>query len=422
MFNKLVTDNGLRILIVPMPGSLTAAVLVLVEAGSEYETKNLNGISHFLEHMCFKGTKIRPKTIDITGELDSIGANYNAFTSGEVTGYYAKGEAKHLDKILDVVSDIYLNPVFDESEIDKERGVIIEEINLYKDMPTHRVQDLFTELLYGDQPAGWNVSGSVEIIKKLRRADFLKYRGERYIAPCTLVVVAGKFNEIEVMSKVKYLFGGINSGEKLPKPKIVENQLAPRIKIKHKESDQAHLILGVRAFSVFDERRYALDVLSDILGGGMSSRLFQKVREELGAAYYVNAEADLSSDHGYLAASAGVANDKLEQVLVAILEEFKKLKNETVGEKELQRAKDHLIGSLMVGLETSDDLSRYYGTQEIITGAILSPKELEKKIRSVKSSEIQSLAKEVFQTERLNLAVIGLVKDREALRKTLDLD
>ncbi len=420
--NKLVVDGGLRILTVPMSGSLTTTVLVLVEAGSEYETKDVNGISHFLEHMCFKGTKKRPKTINITGELDSIGASYNAFTSGETTGYYAKAEARHLDKILDVVSDIYLNPVFDPKEIDKERGVIIEEINLYEDIPMRRVQELFTDLLYGDQPAGWNVGGRKEVIRRLERADFLKYRDARYIAPHTLVVVAGKFNEKEIISKVKNLFKGINSGKKVPKPKTIEKQLAPRIKVKHKESDQTHLVLGVRAFSIFDERRYALEVLSDILGGGMSSRLFQKVREELGAAYYVNAEANLSSDHGYVASSAGVAHSKLDQVFGVMLEEFKRLKDEPVDGAELQRAKDHLVGGLMVGLETSDDLSRYYGTQEIIEGVTLSPKELERKIRAVKSSEIQSLANEVFQTERLNLAIIGPVKDREALQKAFKLD
>ncbi len=420
--NKLVVDNGLRILTVPMAGSLTATVLILVEAGSEYETKEINGVSHFLEHMCFKGTKKRPKTIDITGELDGIGATYNAFTSGEATGYYAKVEARHLDKILDIVSDIYLNPVFDSKEIDKERGVIIEEINLYEDMPMRRVQEIFTDLLYGDQPAGWDVGGRKEIIRKLQREDFLKYRRERYIAPHTLVVVTGKFNESEVISKVKELFAKIEPGKKPLKPKTIEEQSSPKIKIKHKESDQTHLILGVRAFSIFDERRYTLDILSDILGGGMSSRLFQKVREEMGAAYYVNAVADLSSDHGYLAASAGVAHDKLIPVVEVIIEEFKKLKEEPVGQEELQRAKDHLTGNLMVGLETSDDLSRFYGIQEIITGNTLTPKELEKKIRDVKGSEVQALAKEIFRDASLNLAIIGPVKEREALQKALKLD
>jgi len=421
-FNKLVLDNGLRILTVPMAGSFTAAVLVLVDAGSEYETKDLNGVSHFLEHMCFKGTKKRPKTINITGELDGIGAAYNAFTSSEITGYYAKVEARHLDKILDVVSDVYLNPVFNSEEIDKERGVIIEEVNLYEDIPMRRVQELFTDLLYGDQPAGWDIGGRKEIIRKLTREDLLKYRRERYIAPHTLVVITGKFNESDVINKVKELFAEIEPGKKSLKPKTIEVQSSPEIKIKHKESDQTHIILGVRAFSIFDERRYALDILSDILGGGMSSRLFQRVREEMGAAYYVASEADLSSDHGYLAVSAGVANGKIVPVVEVIIEEFKKLKKEPVVQEELQRAKDHLVGNLMTGLETSDDLSRFYGTQEIITGNTLTPKELEKKIRAVKVSEVQNLAGEIFQDIGLNLAVIGPVKDREALQKVLRLD
>lgn len=420
--NKIVLENGLRILTVPMAGSLTTTVLVLVEAGSEYETKEVNGISHFLEHMCFKGTKIRPRSIDITSQLDSIGAVYNAFTGGETTGYYAKSEARHLDKILDVVSDIYLNPILDPKEIDKERGVVIEEINSYEDMPVRRVRELFAELLYGDQPAGWDIGGRKEIIKRLKREEFIKYREARYIAPHTLVVVSGKFNEAEVIEKVKSLFFPIGTGNKLFKPKIIEEQSSPKIKIKHKESDQTHLVLGVRAFNIFDKRRYALEVLSDILGGGMSSRLFQKIREEMGAVYHISTDADLSLDHGYLSASLGVAHERSVEVLSAVLAEFKMLSEEPVSTEELQRAKDHLVGNLMVGLETSDDLSRFYGIQEILTNKTLTPKELEREIRIIKASDVQALAKEIFKSSKLNLAVIGPVKDREALQKALKLD
>src|SRR3989344_1090166 len=420
--NKLVLDNGLRIFTIPMAGSLTATVTVLVEAGSEYETKEINGLSHFLEHMCFKGTTKRPNALHITSELDSIGAAYNAFTGGEVTGYYAKAEAKHLDKILDVVSDIYLNQVFDPKEIDKERGVIIEEINLYEDLPTHRIHEIFMNLLYGDQPAGWDVAGRKEVIRELKREDFLKYRSERYIAPHTLIIIAGKFNEAEVIDKVKSIFSGIPHGKESLKKKTVENQSTPQIEIKFKESDQTHLVLGVRAFDVFDKRRYALEVLSDILGGGMSSRLFQKIREEMGAAYQIGSQTELSLDHGCLSAVAGVGHDKLIVVVKAIIDEFIRLKNELVPEEELKRAKDHLVGSLMIGLETSDDLSRFYGTQEIMNGESLTPKELERKINAVKSRDIQTLAQEIFQNSKLNLAIIGPVKDKEALQNTLKLD
>ena len=421
-FNKTTLENGLRILTVPMPGTLTTTVSVLVEAGSEYETKEINGLSHFLEHMCFKGTLKRPKAIDISRELDGIGAVYNAFTSTEVTGYYAKAEAGHLDKILDIVSDLYLNPVFDPAEIDKERGVIIEEINMYEDMPMNKVHSVFTKLVYGDQPAGWDVAGEKNVINRVKQEDFIKYRDSRYIASQTLVIVAGNFEEASVIEKVKTLFSGVKIGNKFPKLATTESQSLPAVLINHKESDQTHIILGVRAFNIFDNRRFALEVLSDILGGGMSSRLFVKVREELGAAYYVRSESQLSIDHGYFSASAGVANDKLEIVLLSIISEFKNLRDNLVSEAELEIAKNHLVGNMVIGLETSDDISRFYGGEEIITGQILSPKELELKLRAVTAEEIRNLTRDIFKTSSLNLALIGPVKDEEPLRRLLTLD
>ncbi len=402
-----------------MNESLTTAVLVLVEAGSKYETKEVNGLSHFLEHMCFKGTKKRPRSIDISSELDGIGALYNAFTSMEYTGYFAKARPDNFDIILDVVSDIYLNQIFETKEIDKERGVIIEEINMYEDLPMRKVHELFTNLLYADQPAGWDIAGRKEVIKKLNREDFLKYRQEHYLSQSTLVVVAGKFNEEEAIEKTKQAFSEIKISKKTPKVKTVEYQEKPEVLLKHKETDQTHLVLGVRAFNVFDERKYALEILADILGGGLSSRLFQRIREEMGAAYYVSADADLYTDHGYLAVSAGVSNNKINQVIEVILEEFKKIVARPIENKELQRVKEHLIGYLVVGLETSDQLAGFYGGQEIITRKIIAPKDAIKKIQAVKSEEISGVASEIFQNQKLNLAIIGPFKEKEGLEKIL---
>ncbi len=416
---KIVLKNGLRIISVPMADSLTTTVLVLVEAGSKYEIKEMNGISHFLEHMCFKGTKKRPKSIDISSELDNIGAKYNAFTGMEYTGYFAKARPGHFDVILDVVSDIYLNQVFERKEIDKERGVIIEEINMYEDLPMRRVQELFTNLLYGDQPAGWDVVGRKEVIKKLNRDDFIKYRNEHYLGKSSLVVVAGRFKEEEIIKKVENAFNNIKSGEKTPKIKTVEHQEKPRVSLKYKKTDQTHLILGVRAFGIFDERRYALEVLSNILGGGLSSRLFQKIREEMGAAYYVGADADFLSDHGFLAASAGVDNGKVNQVIEAIIEEFRKIAKKSVENKELQRAKEQMIGNLVIGLETSDQLAGFYGGQEIITRETLTPEEIIKKIQAIKSEEIKAVASEIFRNNGLNMAMIGPFKEKEKFEKIL---
>lgn len=405
-FNKITLKNGLRIILAPKNDSLATTVLVLVEAGSKYETKEINGISHFLEHMCFKGTKKQPKSIDISSELDAIGASYNAFTSHEYTGYFAKAQPKHFDKILDVISDIYLNPVFEQKEINKERGVIIEEINMYEDLPQKRVHELFTALLYGDQPAGWDIAGKKEVIQKLNCEDFIKYHNEHYLPQSTLAIISGKFDE-NAVEKTEKIFSSINLGGKTPKIKTEEFQSKPEIFVKHKKSDQTHLVLGVRTFDVFDKRKYALQVLSNILGGGMSSRLFQKIREELGAAYYVHSEADFFTDHGFLAVSAGVDNKRVDIVISAILEEFKKMAQEPVSQKELERAKEYLIGHLFLSLETSDEIAGFYGGQEILTGKIITPQELAEKIQAVKVGEIQEIAKEIFKNEKLNLVLIG---------------
>jgi predicted Zn-dependent peptidase len=420
-FKKITLNNGLRIILVPKDDSFSTTVLVLVEAGSKYETKEINGLSHFLEHMCFKGTEKRPHAIDITSELDSIGASYNAFTGQEYTGYFAKAEPRHLDIILDVISDIYLNQIFDPKEINKERGVIIEEINMYEDLPMRRVQELFMALLYGDQPAGWDIAGRKEVIKNLAQGDFLKYRSAHYLAQSTIVIIAGKFDDQKIVKDVERIFGGVKTGPKSSKTKTTEQQEKPGVLLRHKETDQTHLVLGVRAFDIFDQRKYALELLGDILGGGMSSRLFEKIRNEMGAAYYVRAGEDLFTDHGYLEASAGIDHNKIESVIEAILEEFRKLEREPLKQEELLRAQEHLVGNLMLGLETSDALAGFYGGQEVIKREIETPEKYAEKIRGVKTEEIQAVAQDIFQNNRLNLAVIGPLKNQEKLEKVLKL-
>ena len=225
-FERIVTENGMRIIFVPQPGNVAATVLVMVEAGSKYETKDINGLSHFLEHMCFKGTVKRPKAIQISGELDGLGAEYNAFTGQEWTGYFAKVEASKLPKALELIADLYLNPTFDPNELEKEKGVVIEEINMYEDLPPRRVGELFTQLLYGDQPAGWDVAGRKEVIQRLTRDDLMKYRGEHYVAGATVVVIAGAFDSAYVKVAINKHFAHAYVGKssarwqrkKAPKP------------------------------------------------------------------------------------------------------------------------------------------------------------------------------------------------------------
>lgn len=418
-FTKKTLKNGLRVILVPEPGSLATTFLVLVEAGSKYEAKEINGISHFLEHLCFKGTTKRPRAIDIAGELDAIGSEYNAFTSQEWTGYFAKAQAKHKDTILDVISDLYLNPVFDAKEIEKEKGVVIEELNMYEDMPQRKVADLFLELLYGDQPAGWDVGGRKEVIQKLTREAVVKYRFQHYLAKSTLIVVAGNFDPKKMLAQIEKTFAQIPDSKKSGKVKTIESQKKPEILVKYKESDQTHLILGCRAYNLFDPRKYALEILGDILGGGMSSRLFQKVREELGAAYYVRADAELLTDHGFLNVSVGADHKKIDQVITAILGELTRVAKGDITAKDLSNAKDHLTGRMLLGLETSDAMALFYGGQEILERSLMTPEEVAKAIGKVKKEEVVAVAKDIFRNEKLNLALIGPYKDKKQFEKLL---
>ncbi|MFA5841307.1 MAG: pitrilysin family protein [Candidatus Paceibacterota bacterium] len=418
-FSKKVLKNGLRVVTIPMKDNPTATVLVLVEAGSKYETKKVNGISHFLEHMCFKGTTKRPKAIDISKELDALGSQYNAFTSQEYTGYYAKSDAKHFNKIFDVVSDIYLNSTFPEAEMQKEKGVIIEEINMYEDMPNRHVQDLMMELLYGDTPAGWNVAGEKKNILNMKRDDFVTYKKQHYLPEATILVVAGSITEKQVMSEVNKVFGKVPRGHKLGKVKVKEIQTKPQALISFKKTDQTHFVLSVRTYDLFNKKNAVLSVLGGVLGGGMSSRLFQKLREEMGVGYYVRAYNDAYTDHGFFQISAGVDNKRIEEVLFAVLNECKELKNVIVSEEELNKVKECLIGNMKLSLESSDDIANFHGGQELLKREIKSAEDKANEIRKVTAKEIKSLANDIFKDNKLNLALIGPFKEKAKFLKLL---
>ncbi|MFZ1019376.1 MAG: pitrilysin family protein [Minisyncoccia bacterium] len=418
-YTKKILKNGLRVVTIPMQDNPTATVLVLVEAGSKYETKKVNGISHFLEHMCFKGTIKRPKAIDISKELDALGSQYNAFTAQEYTGYYAKSDARHFSKIFDVVSDIYLNSTFPETEMQKEKGVIIEEINMYEDMPPRHVQDLLMKLLYGDQPAGWNIAGEKKNILNMKREDFVNYKKTHYLPEATVLIVAGAVTEREVMREVNKIFSKVSRGKKTGKLKVKEIQKQPQVLLNFKKTDQTHFVLGVRSLNLFDKKNAIISVLGGVLGGGMSSRLFQKLREGMGVGYYVRAYNDAYTDHGFFQISAGVDNKRIEEVIKAVLEECNKLKLELVSKEELEKVKECLIGNMKLSLESSDDIANFYGGQELLKRELKNAEEKAKEIRKVTASQIQDLAKEVFQNKKLNLALIGPFKDKNKFLKIL---
>lgn len=420
-YRKITLKNGLRVILAPMHETGTATVLVMTGAGARYETRKESGLAHFLEHMFFKGTTRRPTAFDISKELDGIGAEYNAFTGKEYTGYYAKVEAHHWDTALDVISDLFLHQKLEQEEIDREKGTILQEINMYEDKPSSRVNEHFDELLYGDHPAGWRILGPKENIRRFKRADFVRFLKKMYTGSNVVVGVAGKFDEKKVLKEIRERFDVLAKGDRPSFKRISEKQKTPALFIERKKTDQTHVLLGVRAYHALHKDRYALSVLSTILGGGMSSRLFIQVRERRGLAYHVSTGVDALHDAGSLATQVGVEHGNLEKTISVILDEYRKITNEKVDEEELSRAKEYIKGRLAMGLEGSDDVIEYLVSQEVLREKVTLPQEKVRKIDAVTADDVLRVAKDIFRNEKLNLAIIGPHEKKAALQKLLAL-
>jgi len=419
MFTKHKLKNGIRFITAPMTSTKTVTVLAVIGAGSKYENKKNNGISHFLEHMFFKGTKKRPTSQDIAGELDKVGGEYNAFTGQEYTGYYAKVDASHLDLALDVISDMLINSKFDAQEIEKEKGVIIEEINMYRDTPRRYVGELFEKLLYGDQPAGWHIAGEKENILKFKRPDFSDYLKNHYTASNMAIAVAGNFNKDLLDKKINSYFGKITNGKAKGKEKVREKQDNPESLLHYKKTDQTHFCLGVRTYDMFHSSKFAQEISAIILGGNMSSRLFTEVREKRGLAYYVYTDTGKYTDSGYLVSQAGVDNKRVNEAIEVIVAEYKKIKKDGISETELVKAKDYIKGKMALNLESSDEVAGFLADQEILKNKIELPEEILRQINKVTINEVNNLAKDIFQLQKLNLALIGPFKDKKRFEKLL---
>lgn len=420
-YKKHTLKNGLRIILAPMLDTETATVIVMTGVGSRYETQKENGLAHFLEHMFFKGTKRRPDTYTITKELDSIGAEYNAYTAKDHTAYYAKVEAHHWDTALDVVSDLFLNAKLEQEEIDRERGTILQEINMYEDMPQRRVGEHFEKLLYGAHPLGREILGPKENIKSFKRKDFIKYLNRGYTADNVVVGVAGKIDPKKVKKEIEKHFAHIRTGKRPVFKKMNEKQSKPALSLHHKKTDQTHLIVGVRAYDMFHKDRFVISILATILGGGMSSRLFLEVRERRGLAYNVHTSVDTYHDVGYLATQCGVEHENLEKALVVILGEYKKAATELAPAEELQKAKEYIKGHFALGMEGSDDVVEYLVTQETVRHQVILPKERGKMIDRVTAEDVRRVAQDIFTDKRLNMAVIGPHAHHKELEKLLSL-
>ncbi|MEK7068960.1 MAG: pitrilysin family protein [Patescibacteria group bacterium] len=400
--------NGLRIALVPMRGTETATVIVMSGTGSRYETKSENGLAHFLEHMFFKGTKRRPNARAISEELDAVGSVYNAFTAKERTAYYAKVSSRYIDTALDVLSDIFLNSKLPEKEIAKERGAVIQEIDMYEDMPMRTVDNVFDELIFGkEDPLGRTILGPKENIRTFTRKEFATYLKRNYTPTNTVVCVAGAFSEKKALAKITKEFGQLKQAGSPAHVPYSSVQESPRIEIKEKKTDQTHFILGVPAYSYLHKDEFVLAVLSTILGGGMSSRLFLEVREKRGLAYSIHAWAERYPDTGYFAVQAGVEHAKLEKTASTILAEFRKIKNVKVSPAELKKAKSYIKGTTTLSLETSDEVAGHVATSMINLGRIRPLEEILKGVDSVTAEDVQRVARDILQTPKLNLAIIG---------------
>ena len=403
--------NGLRVILAPMADVQSTTVLIMTGTGSRYESARENGLAHFLEHMVFKGTAKRPTARHISSELDAIGGAYNAFTGKDRTAYYAKVPAAHSDTALDVISDVFLNARLRSADIDKERGAILQEINMYEDMPSRDIYHVFDALFYGDHPLGRPILGPKENIRAFTRADLRAYLTRCYTPHNTVVCVSGRFNKQRVLSKIRADFAQMPRTEAPTCEPFRAAQDAPRVAIKHKATDQTQFVLGMPACGARHADRYAASVLATILGGGMSSRLFMEVREQRGLAYSIHAGLEKQPDSGVLYIAAGVEHKHLAKTVRVVLDECARLTRRVVTVRELTKAKEYLKGHLVLGLEGSDDIAQFLVGQELTHSRILSPQEMMRRIDAVTAADVKRLARAYFVTEKLNLAVIGPHED-----------
>lgn len=424
-FQRFVLSNGLRLILVPMDSVKSVTAFVLVGAGSRYEARDNNGISHFLEHMAFKGTKKRPSALVIASLIDGIGGQFNAFTSKEITGYYIKSSANHIELLLDVLADMLQNSKFDQKEIDKERGVVLEELNLYEDTPMRKIADEYERLLYGDTPMGWDVGGEKDVIKEINRQEFLNYLSKLYSPQNMTIVIAGSFDGRKVQQSVNNFFGKMIPFATLGYEEVVDRQDGPQVLVKYKKTEQAHIALGIRAFPIGHPDRYAAGVLAAILGGGMSSRLFHQVREKRGLAYYIRTNIEYYQDCGHLTSFAGVDQKRIDEAIKVILEEYQKVSNGSKGsqisKEELKKAKELIKGHLILELEDSRAVAGFFASQEILEKELDTPEEAIKKIEKVTIEDIERIARKILVKNRLNLAVIGQFDSRQRFESLLQL-
>jgi predicted Zn-dependent peptidase len=419
-YKKTILDNGVRVITAPMDGNPTVTVMVTVGTGSYNEEAPEAGLSHFLEHMCFKGTTKRASAIAISTELDSIGATYNAFTSNEITGYYAKADAKHFENIGDIVADIYNNSVFPEGEIEKEKGVVLGEIDMYADEPQEKVSDALREFMYEGQVAARPVLGSKETVRAITRADLIRYRDMQYRPHNTLVTIAGGVTEGAALAFARAAFGDMVPGES--RPEFItkdKDQTAPETVFLDKDTDQAHMILAWRTFDRNHPDRFAARIANGILRGGMSSRLFVKLRDEMGSGYYIGSGHETHNTFGQFHISTGTTAERVAEIASAIIAETRRLQTEPVPQGELEKIRSLIRSRIRMSLETSDGVADFFADQEMFEDVVRSPEEIDAILSAVSADDVVRVSRALFDPRHLTFAAIGKGIDRAAVSKAL---
>jgi len=421
-------QSGLRLITIPLKETKAVTVLVLVKVGSRYEAINLNGASHFIEHLMFKGTKKRPTTQDLSQELDSIGAEYNAYTTKEHTGYYIKADASHLELAIDMLSDMLTNSKFDPKEITRERGTIVEEINMYEDNPIMFASAFLEQVMFGKNNfLGQYIIGPKENIKNITRTALLKFRDQFYNPANIVIGICGNFKPAQATKLVRKYFSISNPSPRAGQPlaeeiinqKYSHLQTKPQIEIKPKKTEQTQLCLGWPTFSYFHKDVEVLEVLNTILGANMSSRLFINVRERQGLCYFIKSDLNFYGDIGAFVIQAGLDNSQLPKAIKLILSQVKKITAQKISPEELKKAKDYIKGKTILALEESADLADWYTVDELLIKETITPEEKLKLISRVSSADLKRVAASIFKPNKTNLAIIGQSPNKNTLLKLL---
>jgi predicted Zn-dependent peptidase len=411
VFDRQVLPSGLRVLTADMPTVQSVTCFVMLAAGSRYEHAENRGIAHFAEHMFFKGTERRPTAKDIATEVDAIGGEFNAFTGKEYTGYYIRCAADDRDQALDVLVDMLRNSKFDSEELEREKGVILEEMNMYFDTPRDYIGALYEELMFGDNPLGWETLGTRDTIKAATRETFTDYVDTWYRPDRMVVGVAGNIGP-GLQERVEELLGDLGGKAPAgPEPVQIPNGSKPRIRVHHKASDQAHISMGVPSYPLQHPDRYALQLLATVLGSGMSSRLFTEVRERRGLAYYVYAINHSYTDAGSLYSQAGVDINRIDDAVTTIANELKRIADEPVGPEELEKARGLAKGRFVLQTESPQGLIMFGLRREVLEGQAVEPTEVLEQLDAVTADDIQRVAQDVIAKGGLRLALIGPFDD-----------